>query len=222
MARRHKPGDERWAIVGPLVPPQEGPGGRFRDRRTVLNGMFWKPCSGAAWRDLPERYGPWQTAHARFRRWAKAGPFGGILRALRLRLAADGNLDYSTWLVDSTSVRAAKAAAGAKEGAAREPLPGGARGSRRQGGGRHARAPARAARLRRRRLPRRNAVERLVGWLKEMRAVATRGDKLAESRLGMVQMAMVRVCPRRAVPSNTALGLAQNVPQPIQVLAQDL
>jgi transposase len=50
----------------------------------------------------------------------------------------------------------------------------------------------------------RNAVERLVGWLKETRAVATRSDKLAESFLGMVQMAMVRVCLRRAVPSNTA------------------
>lgn len=50
----------------------------------------------------------------------------------------------------------------------------------------------------------RNAVERLFGWLKEMRAVATRSDKLAESYLGMVQLAMIRVCLRRAVPSNTA------------------
>jgi transposase len=50
----------------------------------------------------------------------------------------------------------------------------------------------------------RNAVERLVGWLKEMRAVATRSDKLAQSFLGMVQLAMVRICLRRALPSNTA------------------
>lgn len=50
----------------------------------------------------------------------------------------------------------------------------------------------------------RNAVERLVGWLKEMRAVATRSDKLAQSFLGMVHLAMIRVCLRRAVPSNTA------------------
>lgn len=50
----------------------------------------------------------------------------------------------------------------------------------------------------------RNAVERLVGWLKEMRAVATRSDKLAQSFLGMVQMAMIRICLRRALPSNTA------------------
>lgn len=50
----------------------------------------------------------------------------------------------------------------------------------------------------------RNAVERLVGWLKEARAAATRSDKLAQSYLGMVQLAMIRVCLRRAVPSNTA------------------
>lgn len=118
MARRHELSDEQWAIIEPLLPHQRGRGQRFRDHRTVLDGMFWKLCSGAAWRDLPERYGPWQTVYARFRRWTKAGLFEEILRALRLRLAADGNLDYSTWLVDSTSVRATKAAAGAKKGAA--------------------------------------------------------------------------------------------------------
>ena len=39
----------------------------------------------------------------------------------------------------------------------------------------------------------RNAVERLFGWLKEARAVATRSDKLAQSYLGMVQLAMIRL-----------------------------
>ena len=96
-------------------------GGAWGDHRRVVNGMFWKLCSGAAWRDLPERYGPWQTVYARFRRWTKEGLFATVLRRLRLRLAADGNLDCSTWLVDSTSVRATKAAAGAKKGAASAP-----------------------------------------------------------------------------------------------------
>jgi transposase len=118
VARRHELSDEQWSLVAPLLPEQKGRGQRFRDHRTVLNGMFWKLCSGAAWRDLPERHGPWQTVYARFRRWTKAGLFGEILRSLRLRLASDGNLDYSTRLVDSTSVRATKAAAGAKKGAA--------------------------------------------------------------------------------------------------------
>jgi transposase len=29
----------------------------------MLNGIFWIARSGAAWRDLPERYGPWQTVY---------------------------------------------------------------------------------------------------------------------------------------------------------------
>ena len=114
MARRHELSDARWALVEDLMPQ----GGAWGDHRTVVNGMFWKLCSGAAWRDVPERYGPWRTVYARFRRWSKEGFFERVLRRLRLRLAEDGNLDYSTWLVDSTSVRATKAAAGAKKGAA--------------------------------------------------------------------------------------------------------
>ena len=114
MARRHELSDDQWALIEDLMPQ----GGAWGDHRTIVNGMFWKLCSGAAWRDLPERHGSWRTAYARFRRWSKEGLFATMLRRLRLRLAADGNLDYSTWLVDSTSVRATKAAAGAKKGAA--------------------------------------------------------------------------------------------------------
>jgi transposase len=39
---------------------------------------------------------------------------------------------------------------------------------------------------------RRNAVERLVGWLKEHRRIATRFEKLASSFLAMVQLSFVR------------------------------
>lgn len=39
---------------------------------------------------------------------------------------------------------------------------------------------------------RRNAVERLVGWLKEHRSLATRFDKLASSFLAMVKLACIR------------------------------
>lgn len=39
---------------------------------------------------------------------------------------------------------------------------------------------------------RRNAVERCVGWLKEWRGLATRHEKLAETFLGVVQLAMCR------------------------------
>lgn len=120
MARRHEPNDAQWALIAPLMPTQRG-GGAWADHRTVVNGIFWKLCTGAPWRDLPERYGPWKTVYSRFRRWSREGLFAEVLRRLHLRLAADGNLDYGTWLADGTSIRANRAAGGAKKGAATKP-----------------------------------------------------------------------------------------------------
>lgn len=47
---------------------------------------------------------------------------------------------------------------------------------------------------------RRNAIERLVGWLKEHRSLATRFDKLACSFLAMVKLACIRRLLRAAFP----------------------
>ena len=49
---------------------------------------------------------------------------------------------------------------------------------------------------------RRNAVERCIGWLKWCRRVATRYEKLAESYLAMVKLAMIQRCNRLLEPSN--------------------
>jgi len=75
------------------------------DDRTVLNGIVWKFRTGTAWRDVPERYGPWATLQARFLRWALDGTFERMLRAAQARADAAGDID---WLVsvDSTIVRA--------------------------------------------------------------------------------------------------------------------
>lgn len=50
------------------------------DDRTGLNGIVWKFRAGEAWRDVPERYGPWASLHARFRRWAADGTFDRMLQ----------------------------------------------------------------------------------------------------------------------------------------------
>ncbi|WP_425440665.1 transposase [Pontibacter mucosus] len=70
---------------------------------------------GSPWRDLPAKYGPWQTVYDRFRKWQQLGVFARILSRLRLRLQQDGYLDLNTWFVDATVNRAHKAAAGAKK-----------------------------------------------------------------------------------------------------------
>lgn len=81
----------------------------------VLNGIVWKFRTGTAWRDVPERYGPWATLHTRFRRWAADGTFERMLKAAQAQADATGDID---WLVsvDSTIVRAHQHAAGARKG----------------------------------------------------------------------------------------------------------
>jgi transposase len=44
-----------------------------KDSRQILNGILWIARSKAAWRDLPERYGAWQTIYKRFVQWREEG-----------------------------------------------------------------------------------------------------------------------------------------------------
>jgi len=74
---------EPWARVSPLLPPQRPPTGRpHTDHRTILAGMLWVARTGAAWRDLPAQFGPWETVHGRYRRWRSAGIWQRILDTL--------------------------------------------------------------------------------------------------------------------------------------------
>lgn len=109
--------DAQWSLIKGLMPVQER-GGTWNDHRTTVDGMLWVLRTGAPWRDLPERYGKWQSVYDRFNRWRREGLFGRILRALRIRLDKAGKIDWDLWLVDGSNVRASRAAAGAgKKGA---------------------------------------------------------------------------------------------------------
>lgn len=68
--RRYELSDAQWDQIHDLFPSISRDRGRpRREDRHLLNAIFWILCSGAAWRDLPERHGPWQTAYNRFRQW---------------------------------------------------------------------------------------------------------------------------------------------------------
>ncbi|MGW0495179.1 IS5 family transposase [Streptomyces sp. NPDC003007] len=124
--RRHELSDAEWEFVRPLLPVPLRGRKRLDDRR-VLNGIVWKFRTGSAWRDVPERYGPWATLHTRFRRWAADGTFERMLRAAQAKADAAGDIE---WLVsvDSTVVRAHQHAAGARKGGLRDPALGRSRG----------------------------------------------------------------------------------------------
>lgn len=103
-------------VVEPLLPASTARTGRpASDRRTQPDGIFWILSTGAPWRDLPERFGPWQTVYGHFFRWRRAGVFAAIVEALQVKLDDKGYIDWELWCVDGASVRAARAAAGAEK-----------------------------------------------------------------------------------------------------------
>jgi transposase len=106
--------DAQWAMIVPLLPEQKR-GGRWNDHRVTFDGMLWVMRTGAPWRDLPERYGKWQSVYHRFNRWRKDGTIDKVLKALRIRLDKNGHIDWDLWCVDGTSVRASRSAAGASK-----------------------------------------------------------------------------------------------------------
>ena len=113
---RYELEDEHWDLIKDRFPTSSGRRGRrWRDHRTVVNGIFWILFSGAPWRDLPERYGPWQTAHRRLLRWRRDGTWERVLAALRAQADEKGLIDWAQWNADSTSIRATRHAAGARK-----------------------------------------------------------------------------------------------------------
>lgn len=64
--------------------------------------------TGAPWRDLPERYPPYQTCHRRFQRWIQEGVLSDVLETLAEDLKERGGLDLSECFIDGTFVVAKK------------------------------------------------------------------------------------------------------------------
>jgi transposase len=108
-------GVDRRGVGGDRTVAAQGrnPDGRWRDHRQVLNEILWKLRTGAPWRDVPERYGPWKTRHERLRRWSADGTWERIFARVRVR--DDGIPVEWTISVESTVVRAHQHAAGARK-----------------------------------------------------------------------------------------------------------
>jgi transposase len=86
----------------------------------IINGILWILRTGAPWRDLPERYGPWATVASRFYSWRKSGLWDRIFAQVQIQADAAGQIDWHVHYVDGTIVRAHQHAAGAKGGTRRQ------------------------------------------------------------------------------------------------------
>ena len=103
--------DSEWRILDPLLPNRGERGPAIADKRRTVNGILWVLRTGAPWRDMPERYGNWNSVFVRFTRWSKLGVWDAAFETL----ASLGPPDKEH-AIDSTIVRAHQHAAGVKGG----------------------------------------------------------------------------------------------------------
>ena len=91
-------------MIGPMFPPVAGTGRPPVDRRTVVEATVWRYRTGAPWRDIPERFGNWNTIYKNFDRWSKAGVWAELLEHVQSLALANDDLDWVA-SIDSTIVR---------------------------------------------------------------------------------------------------------------------
>jgi transposase len=116
--QRHALTDDEWARVEPLLPKPPRTGRRPKDHRLILDALLWLGKTGAPWRDLPARYGPWKTCYDRLVRWRRDGTWDRLLAHVQTKSDAVGEVLWEV-SIDSTHVRAHQHAAGARKQPAR-------------------------------------------------------------------------------------------------------
>ncbi|MFF4623438.1 IS5 family transposase [Nonomuraea jabiensis] len=105
----------QWAVMKPLLPVGKKPGRPPKwTKRQLIDGIRWRTRTGAPWRDVPARYGEWETVYGLFRRWQRDGTWARVLKELQARADAKGLITWDV-SVDSTITRAHQHAAGARK-----------------------------------------------------------------------------------------------------------
>jgi transposase len=102
--------NEAWATIEPHLPKNQPRARRVDDRR-VISGIPHVLKVGCRWRDCPAEYGPSTTVYNRFNRWSHLGFWLKLLDPLE-----DAGAVTKSTAIDSTYVKAQRAAFGAKGG----------------------------------------------------------------------------------------------------------
>ena len=124
MRGRWELSDAQWELIEPLLRPKrrtDGRGRPWQDTRAVLNGMLWVLGTGAQWRELPNKYPPYQTCHRRFQQWVREGKLERHLARTGRGIARARKIELEEAFIDATFT-------GAKKGASRSGPPNAARG----------------------------------------------------------------------------------------------
>ena len=117
---------EQWNRIEPIIlsltPAKDPRGRKARDPREVMNAILWILRTGAPWKDLPQRYPPYQTCHRRFQQWVRQGVFQRIAQELVEDLNERGKIDIREAFIDGSFAPAKKGVLlSARQSAAKAP-----------------------------------------------------------------------------------------------------
>jgi transposase len=105
--------DELWTTLGPCVEQAK----RYKcgqapvlPERMFFEAVLYIARTGVPWRDLPGEFGAWDAVYNRFRRWIASGSLARLFQLLTDDPAFD---EVQRVLVDATTIRAHRHAAGA-------------------------------------------------------------------------------------------------------------
>ena len=108
--------DHQWAAIKPHCMGRKGPNQTEEDVRRFIDAVVWIGRNGAPWRELPPRFGKWNTVFKRFRRWVKDGVFQFIFNAL------DVDIDRECVMIDATIFPVHQSGQGARGGTASQAI----------------------------------------------------------------------------------------------------
>ena len=103
--------DTEWELVQPLLPRRRAGDGRgapvVRDRREILNAIFYQSRTGCGWDYLPRDFPPKGTVYGYFQAWSRDGTLERLHAALReaVRLQAGRDPQPSAGSLDSQTVK---------------------------------------------------------------------------------------------------------------------
>jgi transposase len=104
--------DKQWEVIEPILPKNKsrlGKRGRPTvDKRSVFNGILWILRTGAQWREMPNRYPPYQTCHRYFQHWSQSGTLEKLLKRLASDLIERGELKIEEGFIDGSFSSAKK------------------------------------------------------------------------------------------------------------------
>src|ERR1700716_593130 len=103
--------DAQWAQMEAHCLGKPGdPGRNGENNRRFVEAVLWVVRPGSPWRDIPERFGKWDSIYSRFRDWVRADVWTRLFEAV----SDEPDMEYA--MVDATIVKVHRHGQGAKGG----------------------------------------------------------------------------------------------------------